>query len=100
MPLFVAVHKWKKENFVIVTKKVLKVLGNLLEGVSLCSSYVYDTGAWCVYTAESSEAGGQIKAFLAQVPEMGTEVVPVLQFYPPSPDIYAMIYNLLEITTK
>lgn len=100
MPLFVAVHKWKKEDFVTVSKKVLRALGSLPQGVSLCSSYVYDTGAWCVYTAESSEAGEQVKAFLAQVPEMETEVVPVLQFYPPSPDIYAMIYNLLEITTK
>ena len=100
MPLFVAVHKWKKEDFVIVAKKVLKVLGEPPEGVSLCSSYVYDTGAWCVYTAESSEAEEQIKAFLARVPEMETEVIPVLQFYPPSPDIYAMMYNLLQITTK
>jgi len=101
MALFVAVHKWKKEDFVKVARKVLEALGSLPEGINLCSSYVYDAGAWCVYSSEASEAAKKIKAFLTEkVPEMTTEVTPVLQFFPPSADIYPLIHKVIEAATQ
>ncbi len=101
MPIFVAVHTWKKEDFIAVGKKVIEALGNLPDGISLCSSYIHETGGWCVYTSESSEAGKQIEDFLTKnVPNMKSEVTPVLQFFPPSQDLYAVLYKIIESTTK
>jgi hypothetical protein len=62
---------------------------------------VTDTDAYCIYTAPSVEAGGQIQAFFTErIPEMKTEVKPVLQFFPPSPDIYALVHNLITKVTS
>ena len=95
--LFVAVHTWKAEAFVTIAKKVLGALGNLPKDIVLCSSYVHNTGGWCIYSAESQGAGKQIKDFLTtSVPEMTTDVTPVLQFFPPSPDIYPLIVNIID----
>ena len=98
---FAAVHTWKAKDFVTVGKKVLGALANLPKGIALCSSYVHNTGGWCIYSAESQEGGKQIKTFLnTAVPEMTTDVTPVLQFFPPSPDIYPLIANLIAATSK
>jgi hypothetical protein len=53
MPLFVAMHKWKKENLT-VARKVIEAMGQLPEGVSLCCSYLTAdrTGAWCAWQAK------------------------------------------------
>jgi len=95
MPLFVAIHKWKIEDLTTVTRKVIEALQQIPEGVCMCSSYLDSgqTGAWCVWEAKSKE---QVKDFLTEkVPEMETDVKPVLQFFPPSPDIYALIHALV-----
>ncbi|HDO41514.1 MAG TPA: hypothetical protein ENH03_01240 [Candidatus Bathyarchaeota archaeon] len=96
MPLFLAIHKWKKEDNMTVTRKVLEVLRSLPEDICPCFSYVGNLEAWCIYKAKSKEAGEKIKEFFEQrIPEMETEVKPVLQFYPPSPDIYTIIHTLV-----
>jgi hypothetical protein len=101
MSFFVAVHTWKKEDFVTVAKRVIEVLADPPEGIVLCSSYVYDTGAWCVYTSELSNAEKKIEDFLKKsVPKMKTEVKPVLQFFPPSQDIYPLVHQIIEAATK
>jgi len=101
MPLFVAIHKWKKEAFVTVGSKVMAALQQLPKGVTLCSSYVTDDGGWCVYQAESSKAGEPIQQFLTKaVPEMETKVKPVLQFFPPSQDLYALMLKLIAMSSK
>jgi hypothetical protein len=95
-PLFVAIHKWKKENLKTVAKKVIEAMGQTLEGANMCSSYLRadQTGAWCVWEAKSAD---QVKDFLKKwVPEMETEVVPVLQWYPPSPNLYTITHVLIS----
>ena len=72
---------------------------SLPEDICLCCSYVAGLEAWCIYKAKSKEAGEKVKDFLREkVPEMETEVKPVLQFYPPSPDLYALMHTL--VTTQ
>ena len=96
MPLFVATHKWKKENVKTVARKVIEAMGKLPEGVNLCCSYLRAdmTGAWCVWEAKSAE---QIKNHLTKmVPEMETDVVPAIQWFPPSADIYAIMHTLIS----
>jgi len=96
MPLFVAIHKWKLEDLATVTRKVIEALQQIPKGVCLCSSYIdaEQTGAWCVWEAETAK---QVKDFLTRkVPEMKTDVKPVLQFSPPSPDLYALIHTLVS----
>jgi len=96
MPLFIATHKWKKEDFKTVTKKVIEALQQTLEGATLCASYVKMgmDGAWCVWQAESAEL---VQNFMTEmVPEMETKVTPALQFYPPDSDLYAIIHTLVS----
>ena len=101
MPLFVATHKWKKENLITVAGKVMAALPQLPKGVTLCSSYITEDSGWCVYQSESSEAGEQIQKFLTNaVPEMETKVKPVLQYFPPSQDLYALMQRLMTMMSK
>ena len=96
MPLFIATHKWKKEDFKTVTKKVIEALQQTPEGATNCLSYVKAEmdGAWCVWEAKSAEL---VKDFLTKrVPEMETEVTPVLQFFPPNPDLYGILHGLVS----
>ena len=97
MPYFIAIHKWKKENTSTVLKKVIEVLKQLPEDICICHSYSKDLEAWCIYKAKTEDAGEQIKKlFEEHVPEMETEVKSVLQFYPPSEDLYSLIYDLVK----
>jgi hypothetical protein len=95
MPLYVLVHKWKKENVKTVAKKVIEGLANPPEGACLCSSYLsaqQDT-AWCVWEAKSEK---QIKEFADKiVPEWKTEVFPVLQGLSDSPIILCSIHSCI-----
>ena len=101
MPLFAATHTWKKEDLITVASKVMAALQQLPKGVTLCSSYLTMDSAYCVYQAESSEAGEQTQQFLTKmVPEMETTVKPVLQFFPPSQDLYALMQQLIAMTSK
>ncbi len=95
MPLYVLVHKWKKENVKTVAKKVIEGLANPPEGTCLCSSYLsanQDT-AWCVWEAKSEQ---QLKEFADKiVPEWKTEIYPALQFAPPSTGLYSIMHALI-----
>ena len=96
MALFMMSHKWKKEDFKLVTKKVIECLAHVPEGTAVLSTYskVDSTGAVCIWQANSGE---QIVDYMRKtVPEMESDVVPVLQFFPPAPDIYTIIYSLIS----
>jgi hypothetical protein len=98
MPKFVAIHKWKKEAYVTVARKVIEAIPRLPEGITLCYSWVAGTqdGAWCIYETKTEKGGEQIENFLKKnVPEMDTIAKPILQFYPPAPDIYMLTHSLI-----
>lgn len=89
-----ATHTWKKEDFRTVAKKVVEALQQIPEGITFCLSYATAEmdGAWCVWEAESADL---VKNFLTEkVPEMETEVTPILQFFPPHPDLYGILHTL------
>ena len=94
--MFIATHKWEKEDFKTVTKKVIEALQQVPEGATLCLTYVKADmdGAWCVWQAESADL---VKNFIIEkVPEMETEVTPVAQFFPPNPDLYGILHGLVS----
>lgn len=95
MPLFIMYHTWKREDTKIVAKKVIEALAKPPEGAMLLSSTMRgdQTGAVCVWQAKSAEElTGWIRSL---VPEMGTDTVPALQFFPPGPDIYSIMHALI-----
>jgi len=99
MTFFIAIHKWKREDDLVVSKDVLKAIQSIPKDLCLCASYVGELEAWCIYEAKSKEAGELIEKFFEEnVPKMETEVKPVLQFAPPSKDLYVIMYNLLKST--
>lgn len=76
----------------MVGRKVIEAIPNLPKGTALISSHTdaRQTGAWCIYDTEEPEA---VMNFLDEkVPEMATEMIPVIQFFPPSADLYKMIH--------
>lgn len=95
-PLFLALHTWKPENFNKIGKKVIESMPRLPAGTKMLYSYVdaRKTGAWCVYETEKPE---QVAEFWDKnVPEMGrTQMVPLLQFFPPGPELYMIIHEML-----
>jgi hypothetical protein len=94
VPLYMCVHSWKKEDFKAVGRKVVEVLPRLPKGTTLVYSMTdaRQTGAWCVYDTDKPD---EVKALLDQnVPEMTSEMLPVLQFYPPGPDVYKILHVL------
>jgi len=96
MTIFMTTHKWKKEDLKTVAKKVIEAMGQTLEGAKMISSHLRadQCGAWCVWEAKSAE---QVHDFLAKwIPEMETEVVPVLQWFPPSADLYSITHVLIS----
>jgi len=96
IPLFIVVHKWKKEEFKTVAKKVIEAMQQLPEGMAMCTSYcdANQTGAWCLWEAESAE---QLEKFLKKmIPEMSCDAKPVVQFFPPSPDLYMLMHTILS----
>jgi hypothetical protein len=97
MQLFIMNHTWKKENTKIVSKKVIEALANPPEGSTILNSYLRAdlTGAVCIWQAKSVD---QIQDWIrGMVPEMGTDAVPALQFFPPGPDIYPIIHTLIGL---
>ena len=94
MPFYMCVHTWKKEDFKVVGKKVVEVLQKLPTGTTLVSSMAdaRQTGAWCIYDTDKPV---ELKALLDEnVPEMTSEMTPVIQFFPPGPDIYRIVHML------
>jgi hypothetical protein len=89
-------HTWKKENTKVVAKKVIEALAQPPEGATLVSSNMRadQTGAVCIWQAKSGE---HLQEWIRRmVPEMTADVVPCLQFFPPSPDIYSIMHVLIS----
>jgi len=96
MTLFIMYHKWQKENTKVVARKVIEALANPPEGAVLVSSHMRadQTGAVCIWQAKSEQP---LKDWIIRmVPEMGTDMVPALTFFPPSPDIYSIMHVLIS----
>ena len=94
MPLFIATHKWGKEDTQTVMKKV--ILGKTPAELILHSIHITPemTEAFCLREAEAKE---QIENFLRkEIPEMTTEVKQVIQWFPPGKDLYSVIYTLVK----
>jgi hypothetical protein len=71
---------------------VIEALQNLPKGTTIISSHVDArlTGAWCIYEMEKPEV--LIQYLSKSVPEMTNQAIPVIQFYPPGPDLYKMMH--------
>ncbi|MBN1109419.1 MAG: hypothetical protein JXA45_01535 [Methanomassiliicoccales archaeon] len=66
-------------------------------GLKLISSLIdaRKTGGWCVYETENPEQ--LVEFWDKHVPEMGkTQVVPLIQFFPPGPDLYKILHELAK----
>lgn len=107
MPMFVAVHKWKPEDYQVITKELLGSMsamssGTLPEGVKLCSTYsMGGQGAYCVWEADSKAA--LEKTFDRYAPNLKkyTEFVPVVQAYPPSMEyVLGLAQRLYNVPPK
>ena len=95
--LYLALHTWKKENFTTIGRKVIESMPNLPKGVTMLASYTdaRQTGAWCLYETESPEKVAEF--WDRNVPEMGkTQMVPIIQFFPPGPDLYKIMHELMK----
>jgi hypothetical protein len=88
MTLILVTHSWKSEQYKIVARKVIEALQNLPKGTAIVSSHVDAqlSGAWCVYETENPD--GLVKYLEKSVPEMTSQAIPVIQFFPPGPDLY------------
>ena len=89
MPLFVAVHKWKPEDELAVAKETIALYSAVLagsapEGVKLHFTYTLPQGAYCVWEAVSKDALGKVFDNYAPTLKKFTELVPVVQMYPPT----------------
>lgn len=95
---YLLVHTWRKEDFKVVGKKVVEAMQQVPKGATMVSSHINAalTGAWCIWDTEHPE---EVKAFLAKhVPEMHTtDIIPVVQFFPPGPDSYKVMHSLASI---
>jgi len=93
MPIFVALHTFKMEDIIKNIEAGMNLNKAAAAGelpAKLCCSYSDGVGRmWCVWEAESEDA---VKKALAPVKKyMTVEVVPVMQMYPPSPDLYTLL---------
>jgi len=93
MPIFVALHTYKMEDMMKNMEAMMNLYRAAAAGelpANLCSTYSDGIGrAWCIWEAESEEA---VKKALAPVKKyMTVEVVPVMQMYPPGPDLYTLL---------
>ena len=91
MPLFIAVHKWPKEEMITCTKEMIAGFTAMLKGetpkeITLSSTWTRGDllGAFCCWDAPNKEALS--KLFQQYLPTMlkYTEFVPVSQAYPPT----------------
>jgi hypothetical protein len=94
MAFFIALHTWKEEDFKVVGRKVIEMIPNMPKGTTMINSFAdaRQIGAWCIYETENPD---EVKAYLDDsIPEMTTELIPVIQFCPPSADLYKLIHVL------
>src|SRR4030067_808203 len=88
MVLIVAVHKWKAESEITITKEMIGGFTTLLEnkqpaGIKLHSTHMRgDHGAFCLWEAPSMvDLQNFFKKFVPPLYK-ATELVPVLQAFP------------------
>ena len=107
MPLFIAVHKWPKEEMITCTKEMIAGFKAMLKGetpkdIILHSTWTRaDFGAFCFWDAPSKEA--LEKLFKQYLPTMlkYTEFVPVSQAYPPSVEyVLGLWQNMVDMASK
>jgi len=79
-----------------VARKVIEALQNLPKGTTIVNSHVDArlNGAWCVYETENPDE--LVKYLVKSVPEMTSHAIPVIQFFPPGPDLYKMIHVMSQ----
>ena len=96
MPLCLVTHSWKSEQYKLVARKVIEALQNLPKGTTIVNSHVDArlNGAWCVYETENPDE--LVKYLVKSVPEMTSHAIPVIQFFPPGPDLYKMIHVMSQ----
>jgi hypothetical protein len=94
MPLFIAIHKWKPEDFKKVALTVIETLPKLPEDLSLLHTWLEldMSGGWCIWDAKSAEK--LEKTLKAMIPD--TTVKPVLTFAPPTTDLYQLLHIVMS----
>lgn len=98
MALYLLTHRWKKEDFKTVGRKVIESMPGLPKGTMMLFSYAdaRQTGAWCVYETEHPDE--LVKYWNKMVPEMhDVEAIPLVQFFPPGPDSYKLIHMMATL---
>ncbi|KAF5074356.1 hypothetical protein DSECCO2_182500 [anaerobic digester metagenome] len=89
-------HSWKSEQYKLVARKVIEALQNLPKGTAIISSHVDArlNSAWCVY--ETGNPDELVSYLVKSVPEMTSQAIPVIQFFPPCADLYKMIHVMSQ----
>lgn len=105
MPTFIAVHKWKPEEYFTVMKEIYifftKFPARARTDIEVCSTYVSENGAFCIWNAPSAEI--LEKLFEGHTPTLkkGTEIVPVVQMVPPTMEyVLALTKNMLDMVSR
>ena len=78
-----------------VLAKVIKALENVSEGFNLYVSYVAAGEAEAIYIWETLQLGFEQLLRGEKTPGMERKAYKIIQFYPPSIDLYSMIYSIL-----
>jgi len=99
--LFLAEHTWEKEKTPAIWKGGLDLLMRpevLPETVKLCATYnLPGERGICIWEADKAETlENMFKAMIDAYPAE-TKVTPIVQLYPPSPDLYMMMAQLMEM---
>lgn len=106
MPLFVAVHKWKPEDQLVVTKETIALYSAMLagtapEGAKLHFTYALPQGAYCVWEAVSKDALWKVFDKYAPTLKRFTELAPVVQMYPPTMEYeIGLVQQMVNATSK
>jgi len=101
MPTFIAVHKWKPQDEITITKELIAgftaiVEGKSPKGVELCATYsTAAQGAFCVWVAPSKQALEKTFDQFCPTLKKYTEFVPVVQSYPPTMEYVLGLWQLM-----
>jgi hypothetical protein len=103
MPLFVAVHKWKPEDELVIAKETIALYSAMLagtfpEGTKIHFSYGLTQGAYCVWEAVSKDTIEKVFDQYAPTLKKSTEFDPVVQVYPPTMDYVIQLGQRLILT--
>ena len=107
MPKFIAHHKWKPEDELLIRKELLGTVvaeegGKLPAEVKLCFTYTYlPQEVLCIWEAPSKEALEKTFEKFLPILKKYTEFVPTMQAYPPTLEYQiALGQQLLKATSK